>query len=430
MKKRIIATALAALTCISLCAFSSCKKEEPQETTETTNVVKLNDFETFEKDVQLLRLMNGFGAVNHNEDKTYVKSGERSVQLRPKGYNFATVPPYLVIPTYSQRFEYGYGDFTKVNHLSMWFYNAEETEIEVGVGLLEKAIQNGQWYSTGYRIPAMYYTLQPGWTKVQYDIIADWMSLHPSFTLSAVHGIYVECPYSASPKLEDTPTLYLDDVQIHYQEQEHSKEMNIPLKADTQKGIWEIADFEDSIENSFFNMMYTGSTNHKSHVPTAKVVHASKHGVITSEGENVLEITLRAGTGEYGWPFLYGSAKLMKYAFKQVGQDLIDNPQNYQISFELYNTQDFKMGMTFYPQSATGKDLTGQSVQAEAHSWIKYSYNLGKLNDASAKYNEAGEKDYITNPGRFVFASSQFNTAEDTSDRHVLLDNIRIEKIA
>ena len=430
MKKKITATLLATLMATSLCTLSACKKDEDNTVTENTNVVRLNDFEDFERDVQLLRLMNGFGAVNHNEDKAYVKSGERSVQLRPKGYNYSTVPPYLIIPTYSQRFEYGYGDFMKVDCLSMWFYNAEETDIEVGVGLLEKAIQNGQWYAKGHRIPAMYYTLNPGWNRIEYEILPDWLNLHPSFTLDEVHGIYVECPYSESPKLEDTPGLYMDDVQIHYQEEEHGTEINLDLKADEENGVWEIADFESSTENMIFNMTITGSANPMSCVPTAKVVHASKHGVITTEGENLLEITLRAGTGQYGWPFVYGSAKMMQYAFAQVGQDLIDNPQNYQIAFELYNMQNFKMGMTFYPQSAEGNNLAGVSVQAEANSYVTYTYNLGTLNDASAKYNDAGEKDYITNPGRLAFASAQFNTAEDTSDRYVLIDNLRIEKIA
>ena len=81
---------------------------------------------------------------------------------------------------------------------------------------------------------------------------------------------------------------------MNYQETEHSTQINLPLTADTANGIWEIADFESNPENTVFNIPYTGSANHLSYVPTAKVVHMSKYGAIPSEGENALEVTLRA----------------------------------------------------------------------------------------------------------------------------------------
>ena len=431
MKKKLTALLLTGLMSFSLC---SCELSTVkgylglQETkNEQSDVVVLNDFEEFEKDVQIIRLLNGFGQVNHNEDKAFVKSGEKSIQLRPKGFNYCTVPPFIVMPTYSQRFGFGYGDFTKVDSLSMWFYNAEETPVEVGVGLTSAAINNGQWYNTVSRVAAAYYSLNPGWNRIEYEVLPEWLGLQTTFKLNEVHGIYIECPYSESPRIDDTVTLYVDDVRLHYTDETRTTDINkIELKADTVNGVWEIADFESSTENTFFTMKRTGSANPMSCVPTAKVVNSSKHNVTTTSGDNVLEITLRAGSGQYGWPFLYGSEALMKYAFSKVGQDLIDNPQNYEIVFELYNAQDFKMGLTLYLKDSEGKDAIsyGTSVKADAKSWTTFRRNLGELTEASTN------NDYAANPGEFVFASAQYASAEDTSDRYVLIDNIRIEKIA
>lgn len=425
MKKKLTAMLLAGLLTASLASFAGCG-DKKEEAAENTDEVLLNDFEEFEKDVQLIRLLNGFGVVNHNKDKTYVKSGDCSIQLRPKGYNYSTVPPYLVLPTYSTRFEYGYGDFTQVESISMWFYNAEEEEIEVGVGLLTGAINNGQWYATASRCPAGYFMLKEGWNHIEYDVLPSWLELHSSFDIDEVHGIYVECPYSGSFDIEDSPTLYMDEVRLHYTQETRSNEINIDLKHDEEKGVWEIADFESSYENMAFTTPRTGSANPKSCVPTTKVVDASKHSVITTDGSGVLEITLRAGTGEYGWPFIYCNAEFMQYAFKKVGKDLVDNPQNYEIKFDLFNAQNFKQGLTLYLKTADGKDAIpyGTSVKAEPHSWTTFSYNIGKLNDNSPN------KDYAANPGTLQWASAQYPNAEDTSDRYILIDNIRIEKIA
>ena len=418
--KKLLSILLALLTCLSFCGLmGGCQEEQ----SENSNVVLLNGFEHFERDIQQIKLLNGFGRVEKNKDLNFVKSGEQSIKIIPKGYNFANVPPYIVIPTSVLRYDVNFGDFSKVSSFSMWMYNTEERPIEVGIGLLAGPVTTSQWYAASVNVPGEYFELKTGWNRLTYDILPAYLETNSQFKTSAVYGIYIECPYTKTFSLADCPVLYVDDVKLHYGEiSDKPLEFNCYTNQQNEE-VWEIADFESSYESAFFSIRKTGSTNPVYSKPTVKVVQQTKHGVNANYGTGLLEMTLRAGTGDYGWPTITMDANVLKAAFANVGADLLENPQNYFFEFDLYNCQDFtRSGVTIFMYGKDGETASGYSrgVTADPLSWTTFSLSMD--------YLQSNDADYLTNPGNINLMGSQFATAENTNDRFVLFDNFRIVK--
>ena len=81
MKKRIISSVLATLLGVFGC-FGMASCETTQEDDVLVGKVCLNDFETYKPDFQLIRVLNGFGAIDVNKDMKFVKSGTKNIILR------------------------------------------------------------------------------------------------------------------------------------------------------------------------------------------------------------------------------------------------------------------------------------------------------------------------------------------------------------
>lgn len=381
----------------------------------------LNGFEDFERDVQIIKLLNGFGQVNVNTDSRYVKSGKSSLKLRPNGWEFSTIPPYIVVPTYSTRYNYGYGDFTKTDKISVSVYNAESEPLEIGVGLTLQNIYTEQWYDSVQRLNAEYYTLAPGWNDLVYAIEPDYFSKHPSFDIKQIYGVYFEFGHIGARSIDDTPTVYLDDLYLHSADNRAASGIKA-LQSDRENGVWEISYFDDVMQNYFYYV----SLRPFFCAPTVKVVPAAKYGINAKKGLYVLEATKRAGTGEYGWPYIWISEDIMKGVLADIGDDIKLNPENYVFKYDMYNASAYDGGwsMEFYTDDEV-ESKTYTTVSAKSGAWATYSCSFKTINNGllskGKKYTEA--------PGAVRITGSQYNTADDTSDRVFLFDNVRIERI-
>ncbi len=85
--------------------------------------------------------------------------------------------------------------------------------------------------------------------------------------------------------------MYMDDLRLHYETDRRENE--IILKSDAEKGIWEIADFEDGKQNFFLGCERSGVREPLK--STNKVVNAGYYNIKAPSGNNVLELTMRAG---------------------------------------------------------------------------------------------------------------------------------------
>ena len=85
----------------------------------------------------------------------------------------------MYFPTVSTRFGYDYSDFSKVESVDMWMYNAESKEMRVTVGLLA-SILNAMEVET---MRGETFTLAPGeWTRVRYYPAREVLSITGDLT--------------------------------------------------------------------------------------------------------------------------------------------------------------------------------------------------------------------------------------------------------
>lgn len=212
--KRFVSCILSVLTMFSITSFVACKEESNSDSSKIKNeapskMVTLADFEQFNPDFQLLRLRQGFGAVNVNEEAEYVKSGAASAKLQPLGRYKDKAKPFFYFELESETYDYSYADLDYLYSVSMWLYNAQDEQKEVEIGVVT--------YTAGLdgvvnRDGEILYKLNSGWNKLTYFI--DKSELYLPGGGSKARGIYLEFENIPSRDIEDAPVYYLDDVMV------------------------------------------------------------------------------------------------------------------------------------------------------------------------------------------------------------------------
>ena len=407
----------------------SCEKEGTATVTDE-NITLMNGFEDFDRDIQRLRVFNRFGRLEANTDEQYVKSGEQSLHVQPFGGRIAvsTANPYFIIPTTSTLYSvYRYNNFSDVETLSFWAYNAEESPLNVGIGM-----QAGDIGTVGGRPSAdkvqrtamEYYVLQNGWNYVEYEINAAYLELQ-GVTVENVKGIAIEFDYVWSNDFADAPDVYIDDVSLHHTDEPRESTVIFDgEKKQTQDGVisWSVCDFEKPSQAWYF--WTRSAVTPPAATPVVKQVFAGDYGALAQDGGQTLLISAKHGgkqKGSYIGVFLYADA--VKAAIDAVGADLQNNPQNYAFKFDAYNAGDVTTGFSV----AFVGTATGASFSIAPHTWKTYmSLNFADLNARSDDIN----KPYTQNVGDVRFAFSDYSKTGNYADRPVLIDNVRIEKIA
>ena len=103
--KKILSIILCIVFSLTLISTAGCTNNNPNTGDGNTGKVMINGFENFERDVQLIRMFNEFGIIDQNSNKTFVKSGEKSLKLTPLGDRMSSANPYIMLPSASIRFE-------------------------------------------------------------------------------------------------------------------------------------------------------------------------------------------------------------------------------------------------------------------------------------------------------------------------------------
>lgn len=386
----------------------------------------MNGFEMFDRDVQLVRMFNEFGRIEQNSDAKYVRSGEKSLKLKPLGSRISTANPFVLLPTFSTRFkEIAFGDFSKVDAVSFWFYNAEETDVNVGIGFGKGAIRMNPDNRRDMinKTNVEYFTLASGWNYVEYNVEPSYLALQ-GLDIEEVYGIVLEFDYVTSHDMADSPTVYLDDVCLTYVETAKSTAFTMDVKTGkTAEGntYWSLGDFEDPLEAYYYQYNYGFPAPASAH-PVIRTVFAGDYGIMAKSGSQALLIQKKHGGTSYGWPVLRIHEAVVQAVFTKIGDDIKNNPQNYAFKFDLYNASDYTGGWSV--EYANANTYSSCSVQPEQ--WGTYSYSFERVN-AAKKADAAAFTEAV---GYIEFRWSRYNTEADLSDRPFLLDNVRIEKIA
>ena len=470
--KKIISLALSALFVLGAV---SCKKDETQnpDTESVTAVskitndykVELCNFEQWQPDFSLVRVLRNFGKVSRNKDENYVKSGKYSAKLQPVGGYYTYLKPAMWLPFASTVHDFNYEDFSYVDCIDFWMYNDSDTVKSVDVGLISKVVDQREVE----RYPAETFYLQPkAWNLITYYVDFSAMAITQKIDdedIMQIKGVYFEFNSSGSTDLADSPVFYLDDVNIYYK-QEPNVVMDVSevIQFNHKDGtdVYELCDFEHVYQKYIF----TTKLNDAQAAPIFTVVDAEKEnidGFAATSGKHVLRVeTMGTETGTSTTQYKLSGEVVRAFYDKFIydydtGRDIIPVEEwgNYYFAYDVYAVdtyEDFPDGYKF--GTATFRDgdegnlyWTKAAEAVKTGEWITNRISLAdianeanhrsltsaKLETLHAAYKEhydanGGRGRRISDAGSVNFYWPNFKATETVKSRVVYLDNIRVYK--
>ena len=381
------------------------------------------DFEEYYRNFHLIKLLNTFGAVSENRDKTYVSQGERSAKLQPLGNPADTVKPRILFPAYATGHDFNFMDVTKYRSLVGSFYNAEEENVSVEIGFTTSLFVSEQWSDYVSVTPAEKYVLKPGWNEITYLIPHDFLAIF--YDLTQMHGVYFQFENAGSYNRDDAPVIYVDNLRFQRLSEPYVPENAIRQTADEAAGVWEIASFEEEAQR--YAIRVERADNYQEVVPDLEIIDPH----MGDEVGKVLRYYTRPGTSEkYGWPWTYLSPKL----FSGIDFSQFEDTAEYEYYFKLdfYNNYKETAGMAveFVSADHSLSYQTYSLLSAEPQSWTTFSIRLSSLQrTVTDEDGTTRTVRFIDEPGTIYFVYDAY--AEETLDRkEFYIDNIRIERVA
>lgn len=409
--KKITSLILAALLGATCFLFVACqKKQTPPSVIPQENI--LYDFEDYDRNFSLMRVMTYFGAVKVNTDTQYVRSGKVSALLQPLGYHSTmignvftpTLAPEscLYIPFQSVKYDFDYTDAAHLNQVRMAVYNAEATDKNMYVGLVfERNVQEV--------CEPTKFTLRPGWNDVLYVVEHDRLVIN--YDLGMCYGLALSFDRVGSRYLKDAPKIYLDDIRIDTTEAAVTPNDLVELDAG------ELCDFEKGYQRYAF----TSGVYDKARRPDLEIVTATSAGIAAPSGHRILKTTIKPVDAIDG----------TIYDYVYLRQGIIDKAnigsyaQSAKVCFDVYNADDdiLDLSITFVStRNANSYVVTGH-INAAPKQWMTYSIAIEEIN---RKFDEAFNVAnlYSTQPGPIRIAYPEFT---GTANKTVYFDNFRIE---
>ena len=430
MRKKLLKIASlssCALFALGLAACKGCKEEEPTNSpTEKSLDWVIADFETWETGLQLIRTSDSFGNIQWNKESAYVKSGEGSALLSPLGGYRTGKVPLMFFPTSSKLFDFDHSDFTDANTITFEFYNAEETEVNVTVGLMTSIRTTNEWATTAFE----YQPLKPQeWTTVTYTV--DTSALSISNDVKNIPGVYVAFENARSRDEADAPEVYLDDVVLHRYETAPEIVDLVQVKGNAY------LDFDEEWSEHVVIVRETDC------MPTAKIVTASdcrigpapqegetdtRETLVAQSGEKVLKLTAPMGTDKKTfWPgvefseallerSVFGSMQTSDYSCITFSMDIFANSE---ATGDEKNTLAQRFGISFKAGGTSRKSIQ-YAYYAQPYEWSTFSISMYDLyHDWQEKYPNNTE--LFDTPGRMQLVWGEFN---EGGEREFYIDNM------
>lgn len=427
MRKRFLKIAsILSCACVAL-GLAACKneKENTDPPAEMSMEWVIADFETWETGLQLIRTGDSFGTIHWNKEGAYVKSGVGSARLSPLGGYRTGKVPLMFFPTSSELFDFDNSDFTDANNITFEFYNAEDTEVNVTVGLLTSIRTTNEWTTTAFS----YQPLKPNaWTTVTYTV--DTSSLSISNDVTDIPGVYVAFENARSRNESAAPEVYLDDVVLHRYETAPEIVDLVQVKDN------DYLDFDESWSEHVVIVRDTDC------MPKAEIVTASeclvgpapqesetdtRTPLVAQSGEKVLKLTAPVGTAKKTfWPGVEFSAALLQqsvfgdmetsdYSCVTFSMDVFVNSE---ATGDEKNTLAQRFGISF--KSASDRKSLQYAFYGEPYEWTTFSISMYDLYyDWQKKYPNNTE--LFDEPGQIQLVWGEFN---EGGDREFYVDNM------
>ena len=388
--------------CLCLCfsAFSFFVACEEEDGTQNEGERLLYDFEQWGPDFQLLRVFDSFGTVDYCDQAEYATSGTGSAELRPIGNSKTFSHPYIYLPLMSEIFSYNYMDIGQVESYSIEIYNAQDEDKNIYLGLAFSP-------DGSKNTDSQTFILKPGHNTVEYNIQHSLLNI--KYDISACYGLYIMFDESAISEgivpADEAPVYYLDDVKLHYSDEEIEIEDIITLSPG------EICDFEKLYQRYIYGVVANSSI-----IPELGIVTAAEYGLTAPSGEKVLRMLTKPGATDYAsWPqFNFPQKLLDKVNFAQY----IDNLSDYELKFEMYQTNgpSLLFSVDIYKENSSSYQY--YHFNSEVGVWKTCSISLALISE-----NVPG---FIEDPGKICICYPEYTGIEEYE---FFFDNFRIEKV-
>ncbi len=203
MKKSIVICCALLLTCSSAAVLSACKDDSDKETQKM-----FATYETWQDGFYNINMMDGFGRITRSDEQAH--GGSYSAKLQPLGSHTDSASPYFYYPMQMEGTGgYNYTDFSKLENVTFWMYNAEKEEVTFDFCIVASV---ADVYGTDYKSVKSCTLAPEQWTQITYT--PDYNALQDMCDITNVAGIAFLFENCNSADIADAPVLYLDDLSI------------------------------------------------------------------------------------------------------------------------------------------------------------------------------------------------------------------------
>ncbi len=456
MKKltKLLSLILSLVVAFSL--FTACGEKEggDEPTTTITKVanssrVDLYNFEQWKPDFSCIKGQKLFGVVKRNKDKEYCKSGDYSAKIMPIGGHIDPSTPILWFPVSSEAWNFGYNDFSYVDYVSFWIYNANDVEKDVTVGLISQY----KTHESITQLQGQTYGLKPGeWTLINYVIDFGAMtvgSVVDRDDMLSVQGIYMQWETAPSPDTALAPVYYVDDISLIYKETING--FDSPLNFDQNADVKYLIDFDEPWHDSLAYSKVVAS--HVFSAPTTKTVYGKDVGVQPTTGSRMLEYKIglmKASdyTGTYHWTYLPESLMRAFWKTYVYDSDLVENPyiiprddwKNWYICYDVYNASNIQHSFsTMFFATGAKWDSRGTGATMVPGKWVTVKTSVDHIASLSSTWRVWNgmqpeqyylKEDRITDPGPVGFTYNDCPTTKDNAGNTIDLVEENYTKIS
>ncbi len=407
------------LLIVTLSFIGGCKKEKEGA---KSQVETMYDFEDVKRNLYQLEPIMDFGVISINKNAEYVSQGETSYKLQPIGVIGSTAKPVLVLPTYSNEYDYNFMDFTLYKSVIFDLYNAQEETITVDVGLSLSTVTRDSYQSFMTGTPVESFTLTSGWNTVVYVVPHDTLAFRGD--ISEVYGVFLAFDNSRSMLAADSDVIYIDNVRIEKLGQPHQTNTQLHLKSDDEKGIYEVLSFDEDYQKY---LVWVSRVRDRKMHPDIEIYNP----LLGKEIGNVLRFNARSvakGTDVYPTSVISGAA------IRQAWENAKKNGENYDYYFclDIYNDcdTDFTFRMEFLSSNTekTERSELWNEPSLKPKTWTRWEYKLNDVEVVVSKDENGNKttKPYLSDIGDAWFIWEHFN--EEGARRSFWIDNVRIER--
>ena len=400
MKKVLPVLILATL----MSCLTGCNNKKEQQ-----KIEMIADFENWGPDFQTIKITYGFGRIDRNEDKKFIKNGDYSCLVQPLGDKTARFLPTFYFPLRSRTFDFNKSDLTKYSSMHCSVYNDNNFDMPVTIGFVA---QFETYYNIRKAKGETFNLPANSWTEIEYKIDIDFLSMY--FNVEEAPALYFEFEKQDVYDISFAPKLYFDDIYFTFTDQIRKPIDTFILKEN------EICDFEEDFQKSFFSVRNV-IDNHISFDITGEV-----DGVKPSSGNKMLHIHSNASkTSWVNWSHFIISQIYMKQT--SMAKLSIEEFEKQQWAFcydvLVKNIDKEQIVPSFYMVQSSNEKYIGGLIGYESN-WTTHEVIFNKEYPVGPGNNPVTiDAGYILRIGEFHFSIPDEMQAYD-----IFIDNIRLEK--